>query len=145
MMQALGPRGQQVIIIWIPATRDAEIIGRAKRGARAAAERDQKTGQAPYRGISTLTANILKKLLKTKLPNNIGIYSKKLDNALPGNHTRELYDSLNRPEANILAQLRTGMTHLNKYLRRISASASDQCACRQEKETMEHYLFRCTR
>ena len=31
-----------------------------------------------------------------------------MDTALPGKHTRMLYDSLERKEANVLAQLRTG-------------------------------------
>lgn len=62
-----------------------------------------------------------------------------MDTALPGKHTRILYDGLKRREASVLAQLRTGMVRLNGYLHRIGAVESDQCECGM------HFLFRCTR
>jgi hypothetical protein len=68
-----------------------------------------------------------------------------MDTALPGKHTRTIYDALKRREANILAQLRTGMARLNGYLHRIGAAESDQCACGRATETIKHFLFRCTR
>uniref|UniRef100_A0A093UTM5 RNA-directed DNA polymerase from mobile element jockey n=1 Tax=Talaromyces marneffei PM1 TaxID=1077442 RepID=A0A093UTM5_TALMA len=83
--------------------------------------------------------------LEWTLPENVGKYSKAVDAALPGKHTRSLYDRLNRKEAKILAQLRTGMTGLNSYLNRIGAADSDLCACGQASETVEHFLFRCTK
>jgi hypothetical protein len=43
----------------------------------------------------------------------------------------------------VLAQLRTGMTRLNGYLYRINVADTDQCACGQARETVEHFLFRC--
>src|SRR5436305_1421569 len=66
-----------------------------------------------------------------------------VDAALPGKHTRRLYDQLSRKEASVLAQLRTGMARLNAYLHRIKVAATDQCACGQARETVEHFLFRC--
>lgn len=51
----------------------------------------------------------------------MGKFSKAMDIALPGKHTRELYDKLKRREASMLAQLRTGMTRLNGFLSRIGA------------------------
>jgi hypothetical protein len=48
-------------------------------------------------------------------------------------------------EASVLAQLRTGMARLNAYLHRIKAALTDQCACGQARETVEHFLFRCRR
>ncbi len=36
------------------------------------------------------------------------------------------------------------MAKLNGYLYRIDATPSDQCACGQARETVEHFLFRCT-
>ena len=35
------------------------------------------------------------------------------------------------------------MAKLNTYLHRIKAASSDQCACGQARETVEHFLFRC--
>src|SRR4051812_22390210 len=79
------------------------------------------------------------------LPEKVGKFSKKIDIALPGNHTRRLYDRLSREEATVLAQLRTGMARLNGYLFRIAATATDQCAYGQAAETVEHFLFRCSK
>ena len=47
--------------------------------------------------------------------------------------------------AKVLAQLRTGMSHLNDYLYCIGATESDQCACGQAKEAVKHFLFTCRR
>jgi hypothetical protein len=69
---------------------------------------------------------------------------KKIDAALPGRHTRTLYDALGRKEACVLAQLQTGKARLNGYLRHIGAVDTDQCACGQARETVEHFLFNCS-
>ena len=79
------------------------------------------------------------------LPEKVGKFSKRVDTALPGKHTRKLYDQLTRKEASVLAQLRTGMARLNSYLFIIEATPSDRCDCGQARETVEHFLFRCRR
>lgn len=66
--------------------------------------------------------------------------SKKIDTALPGKHTLELYGKFTSMETNILAQLRTGMSMLNESLFRIQAVPSDQCARGQDREAVEHFL-----
>ncbi len=81
--------------------------------------------------------------ISKRLPDNIGKFSKKVDTALPGKHTQLLYNGLSRREASMLAQLRTGMARLNGYLFWIRVAASQQCACGQAAETVEHFLFRC--
>ena len=88
---------------------------------------------------------LAKQKYKGKPIERVGEYTRKFDTALPGNHTRLLYNGFKRTEANILAQLRTGMSRLNGYLYRINAADTDLCACGQAKETVEHFLFRCTR
>ncbi|EXK78355.1 hypothetical protein FOQG_16955 [Fusarium oxysporum f. sp. raphani 54005] len=45
----------------------------------------------------------------------------------------------------MLSQLRTGMARINSYLSKIGAAESDMCECGRAPETMEHFLFRCTR
>jgi len=60
-----------------------------------------------------------------KVLEKVGNYSKRIDTALPGKHTRQLYDQLSRKESSVLAQLRTGMAQLNTYLRRIKACDTD--------------------
>ncbi|KAK4067498.1 hypothetical protein Purlil1_13858 [Purpureocillium lilacinum] len=76
------------------------------------------------------------------IPDDVGRFSKRVDAALPGNHTLQLYDKLSWREANVLAQLRMGISRLNGYLHYITAT-SQQCACRWVKETVEHFLFYC--
>jgi hypothetical protein len=96
--------------------------------------------------MKSTTLNVERKKLKSErsLPDGIGKYSKRVDMALPGQHTRQLYD--NRPwiERNVLAQMRTDMTRLNNSMYRIHAATSRQCACGHEPETVAHFLFRCT-
>jgi len=77
------------------------------------------------------------------LPEKVGKHSKRVDTALPGKHTRKLYDRLSQKEASVLAQLRTGMARLNAYLYQIKVVATDQCTCGQARETVEHFLFQC--
>ena len=79
------------------------------------------------------------------LPEKVGKLSKRVDTALPGKHTRKLYDQLTPKEASVLAQLRTGIARLNSYLFLIKAVPSDQCACGEARETVEHFFFRCRR
>ncbi|KMQ81479.1 hypothetical protein RF55_26204 [Lasius niger] len=79
------------------------------------------------------------------LPEGVGKYSKRIDTALPGRHTRTLYDGLKRKEADVLVQLRTGMARINSFLHKIGAIESDTCDCGQAPETVEHFLFRCTK
>ena len=80
---------------------------------------------------------------KRVIPQGVGAYSKKVDAALPGRHTRTLYDDLKREEARMLAQLRTGMARVNGYLCLIGAIESEKCQCGKDRETVEHFLFEC--
>jgi hypothetical protein len=79
------------------------------------------------------------------LPEGIGKHSKDVDAALPGKHTKAIYDTLNKKEAGTLSQLRTGMARINSYLHQIGASGTDQCDCGTAKETVKHFLFLCAR
>ena len=79
---------------------------------------------------------------KTRLQR--GRYSRLLDKALPGPHTRKLYSKLNRKEAAILSQLRTGKCRLNTYLNSIAACDTPDCTCGQN-ETVKHFVLHCTR
>src|SRR5438477_49296 len=74
-----------------------------------------------------------------------GRATREMDKALPGKHTRTLYDRLNREEASILSQLRTANCRLNAYLARIGVVESNICSCGREAETVYHYLFRCNK
>lgn len=135
----------RVLIVWIPSGQEFHLSKMAKQAAKRATERGQVPEELSPQAKSTLLNRARTKQSKGQtIPQGIGRYSTEMDTALPGRHTRVLYDSLSRREAGILAQLRTGMIHLNGYLHRIGAAESDQCACGQAKETVKHFLFRCT-
>ncbi|EXK25089.1 hypothetical protein FOMG_18235 [Fusarium oxysporum f. sp. melonis 26406] len=104
----------------------------------------------PQRGMTKAKTTILNRTradLRTerKLPDGVGRHSRKVDSALPGKHTRLLYDQLSWKEASVLAQLRTGMARLNGYLYQIRAAPTEECPCGRAKETVEHFLFRCVK
>jgi len=138
-------RGCSVSLMWVPA--DSEGFAPralAKAAAKRAAMGEATPNERPYQARSTKLR--LAKLAQQKqgeLPEGVGKYSKRIDAALPGKHTREMYDQLKRRESDILVQLRTGMARLNCFLSRIGVLGSSLCECGQAQETMEHFLFRC--
>jgi ribonuclease HI len=144
--QVLREGSNSVLIVWAPSEGDFELGRRAKAAARQATEQEElPQGLSSQAKSTTINTARTERQKDRKLPEGIGTYSKQLDTALPGNHTRVIYDKLTRQEANVLAQLRTGMARLNGYLHRIGAVESGQCACGQAEETVAHFLFRCTR
>jgi hypothetical protein len=117
-----------------------------RKKARKATAQGQDLEDSPYQAKSTVINAAIRAQRATKtLPEGIGKFSKRVDTALPGKHTRVLYDTLQRREAKVLAQLRTGKARLNGHLHQIGATESDQCECGRAKETVEHFLFRCTK
>ncbi|UPK92131.1 hypothetical protein LCI18_003066 [Fusarium solani-melongenae] len=121
-MEALQRDKNRVNIVWLPSRAELKVQRIAKTSARQATEaglRSEKT-----------------------LPEGVGRHSRRVDSALPGRHTRLLYDQLSWKEASVLAQLRTGMARLNGYLYQIRAAPTDECPCGRAKETVENFLFR---
>ena len=145
-IRRLRRKGNAVTVVWTPAYEDNKLKKIAKDRAQKATGPDfQPRNQRPGMRSTMLSAARAKRGTTTCLPEKVGSYSKRLDVALPGKHTRQLYDKLSWNEANVLAQLRTGMARLNSYLHRINAAPTDQCACGHARETVEHFLFRCTK
>ena len=137
--------GNSISLVWVPSQGDFDLSRRAKEAARKATE-PGRSPEGQYRQAkSTVINNARAKRGSKILPEEVGKYSREIDTALPGKHTRTLYDGLKRREASVLAQLRTGMARLNGYLHQIGASESDLCVCGQARETVKHFLFRCTR
>ena len=143
-MSRLRRNGNQFNIRWIPTSEDNKLLGLAKEQARAATQKDAAAQEQVPRMKST-TLNIARKRAgpSNGLLENTGRHAKRVDAALPGKHTRQLYDQLSWKEASVLAQLRTGMARLNGYLSQINVAETDRCACGQARETVEHFLFRC--
>lgn len=142
----LTQRGNSVHLLWTPAESDFALGSEAKTAAQGATRQGHPSRLQLHQAKSTtLRLAIAKQQRARKLPEGVGKFSKALDMALPGNHTRELYDKLKRREACVLAQLRTGMARLNGFLSMIRAAETDVCICGHAGETVDHLLFRCVR
>jgi hypothetical protein len=136
-IQSARDAGNTISVVWIPTNAEHELLKIAKDKAREATQQNAtQQAQKPGMRSTTLRAARAKRPSAKSLPEKVGRHSKRGDTALPGKHTRLLYDRLSRKEAGILAQLRTGMAKINTYLHRIKAAASDQCACGQARETV---------
>jgi ribonuclease HI len=144
LIAKLQRNGNRVKFRWVSTSEDNKLLGLAKEQARAATQEDALLQErAPRMKSTTLNLARSRAVPRNTLPADVGKHAKRVDAALPGKHTRQLYDRLSWKEASVLAQLRTGMARLNGYLFRINAAETDQCACGQAKETVDHFLFRC--
>jgi hypothetical protein len=145
--ERLKKGGNAIKMRWASSTNDSLVLGaRAKAEARKATDSGCRATKLPYPARSTrLRVLLAQRRQRMMLPESVGSYSKQLDKALPGKHTRTLYDALKRRESGILVQVRTGMARVNRYLHRIGAAETDTCDCGQEEETVDHFLFRCPR
>lgn len=137
----LWKSGNGVLVFWIPTSSENELLQSAKKEAR----RATKEGSIPKNQASNMkstTLNFQRHKLKTErsLPDDVGKHTKRVDAALPGGHTRQLYDDRPWKERNVLSQMRTDMTRLNSSLYRINATASPQCDCGHERETVAHFF-----
>jgi hypothetical protein len=130
-IEQLGKGNNRVKMIWAPSRDDHFTMGRkAKRQAQRATRADCTPQSLPYQARSTRTRLAAAKLRQQqRLPHRVGSYSKRINRALPGKHTKALYNRLKRREANILLQLRTGMARINSYLSKIGATGSDMYKC----------------
>jgi hypothetical protein len=135
----------RVLLRWVPAQEGFLLGADVKNAARRATE----VGRFPRKQLDSAKSTIIntaraERFKYRTLPERVGKHLKKIDTAVPGRHTRKLYDALGRNEAYILSQLRTGMARLNGYLHQIGAVDTDRCACGQARETVEHFLFTCS-
>ncbi len=135
-------------IVWTPAGEDNEnLLTIAKRKARKATS-GEALPEKEFPMMRSTVLNLQKRNLRAqrRLPDKVDKYTKRIDLAVPGTHTRDLYDKTRSwKEASVLAQLRTDMSCLNESLYRIRAVPSGQCECGQARETVDHYLFSCTK
>lgn len=103
---------------------------------------DATTKPLPRIQMSTL-APALKQARDTVESKQKGRYEN--DSALPGKHTRLLYDKFTYKEAKALCQLRTKHSRLNNDLARMKAVETTDCECGHSRETARHFLFECPR
>ena len=135
----------QVVFQWIPNTPDARGSKLTHGLARKATSSDQQVpaGRKLRSKANKTPVTPFHERRKQREARPGGRYTKQLDRALPGRHTRKLYDNLRRDEAQILAQLRTGKNRLNSALHAIKALDSDQCEWCGSVETVRHFLTEC--
>jgi hypothetical protein len=143
VVQKLRGQANHISLIWAPLSPEFELGQIAKAAAQRATEIDQTPQSQCNAAKSTISSTCKARRKPLKLNTQTGQHLRRIDTALPGPHTRLLYNSMKRKQASVLAQLRTGMSRLNNYLFRINAAETDQCTCGQGTETVEHFLLWC--
>lgn len=142
--------GRHISIEWIP--KKAMIPGHVMADLKARASTAPGTNELCHRfavpdsvthGWNSIRGAIVLRARQHKWKTGNSLRS--IDSAIPGRHTLDLYDILNKKEASILVQLRTGHSRLNGFLFKINISDTDQCACGQGVETSRHFLLFCPR
>lgn len=143
-VEELAGKANTVAIGWDSPHKNG-MLQVAKRQAKDATQQGA-VPDAPFPVMRTTTLNNERMKLRGErcIPEGVGRFSKKIDVALPGSHTREIYEEWSWRERSTLAQLRTDMARLNGYLYRIKAVPSERCTCGQETETVEHFLLQCS-
>jgi hypothetical protein len=142
--------GMKIRLQWLPSSDDSQGLQQAIHLSQRA-EPPENPGLIPRWAQACLKSSLWR-IARTRLEEQgkenfrrekHGQFTRSLDSALPGTHTRHLYDKRTRLEASILAQLRTGCSRLNQSLFRINRAESDQCSCQEDIESTEHFLFHC--
>ena len=120
-VEMLREENVPVSLMWVPAEAGAEgfpLMMAAKAAARDAMKEGKSRERAEYQARSTRTRLALagQRQQQRRIPPGVGRHAQRVDVALPGCHTRAIYDALDKREARILVQLRTGKCRLNGYL-----------------------------
>lgn len=95
LIRRLQKNRNRITICWIPINKNNKLLDLAKEQARTAFQEDP----IPYTQLSRMKSTILNIVqfqqdISKVLPEKIGKYIKKVDAALPGKHTRQLYNRL---------------------------------------------------
>ncbi|KAJ0133094.1 Uncharacterized protein HZ326_23838 [Fusarium oxysporum f. sp. albedinis] len=95
-------KGNVVAVVWMPISAEHRLLKMAKKEARSASQ-DGAVPARKFPRMRSTTLNIARSSQRAskRLPDNVGKFSKKVDAALPGKHTRLLYDGLSRREASV--------------------------------------------
>ena len=110
----------------MPSSVDDELWTCAKEKAKEATRRGKEPQTPVLRARSTtLSVARAKRGTTSSLPDKVGKLSKRVDTALLGKHTQQLYNQCTWKEATALVQLRIGIARLNSYLVLIKAALSN--------------------
>ena len=140
--------GVLVKVLWIPGHKGIAGNERAHQAAQKMMAIGKKATSDLGRFVREHRAvsKLLRKAVEADKPEATptwGRYTYGIDSALPGKHTLQLYGPLSREDAGILAQARTGHTHLNEYRARIEQADSALCECNGGVETVKHVILQC--
>ena len=141
-------RGIRLQWMWIPATTLLSTRDKAKEKVHKALDNNRNNHPNPllWAAKTSIFLRAMPRLkCKRALPNGVEKTIRKLDTALPGKHTKAIYDALTKRDAKILIQLRTGYARINQYLARIKAIDSSLYPCGAAPESLRHFLFSCSR
>jgi ribonuclease HI len=99
-VKRLRQQGNAIRVVWTPMEENFPLAKMAKIAARKSTELDSYPKKRSFRAKST-TFNLARKGQggSSPLPERVGAWSKRIDTALPGRHTRMLYDPLRPKEA----------------------------------------------
>src|SRR5882757_894721 len=101
-IRRLRKEGNTVTVIWTPAHDENKLQRIAKeRAQKATGPKAQTPTQRPGMKSTMLNNARAKRGPTRSLPDKVGVHSKRVDTALPGKHTRRLYDRLPWKEASV--------------------------------------------
>jgi ribonuclease HI len=147
-LQLAKERGIEVKLLWIPGHKGIAGNERAHCAAQDTTRAHRTPDPNPRQRVRERleTFRLLQTAVRADIPakpSRWGRYTYSLDCAAPGKHTLQLYGALSREDAGILAQARTGHTHLRDYLARTRQIASATCECKEGVETVKHVILQC--
>jgi hypothetical protein len=108
-MHRLTEAGNLVFAMWTPANEQISVREKAKAMARKTAELPIDVNDHTP-GAKTTVLCPAKQEFQPKPIQRVREYTRKFETAFPGKHTYSLYNGFKCTEADILAQLRTGMS-----------------------------------
>jgi hypothetical protein len=131
----LKKHGNTIKVIWKPMKEDFPRAKMTKMAARKSTEQDSYPEKRIFKAKST-TLNLARKGQSDSppLPEWVGAWSKRMNMALPGRHTRMLYDPLRLKEAGILAQLATHRNNTAELLSTPNRSSAVGPMCMRTRE-----------
>lgn len=123
-------------LYWTPGHRDIELNEKADDAARTAADTKGERISLPF-SFSCARWHV-KRVYNTR-----GAHIDRGNLKTTGRKIAEAYDKLEKGQAAIIFQLRSGHSRLNQFLARINAKPNDRCPHCGRKETTIHFLLYC--
>lgn len=130
----------------VPGNKEADRVARESAHKASQPLRPKAKRQREVEGLITLLHNNINNQRQNKpLTTTPGQHMWKIDQALPGKHTLNLYRAMSSDQTAILIQARTRHCWLNKSLYQKNLTDSACCRCGKGDETIEHVLLTCPR